>query len=262
MNLTFTRERKNYCIYSLTTSQKIGNGRVPMNRMNYSLSKGLTPHQISTMHQKTLEIVQEVGIEVPHKEILKFLSQYNGIKIEKPRVKFADWLVDKYATNHSYPTEEFSQGYTIVSGAYEQNVLDMDTGEIRVATLRDLVELTKLADSYGTVGSAPVRPVDLPTPLQEIAMYKVSWQNSSKRAKGIFDANPKSSVDIAKYICEMAQVAGKSFSVGIWINSPFQTFSNELETLYHFLDKGVPLWVATMPIAGATAPIFMVGAYI
>ncbi|GAI18743.1 unnamed protein product [marine sediment metagenome] len=109
---------------------------------------------------------------------------------------------------------EFSNGYKIVSGAYEQNVIDLDTGKIRQATLKDLVELTKLADSYGMVGSAPVRPMDLPDPLQEIAMYKVSWENSSQKAQGIFDANPKSSLEVADYVYEMSKVVNKSFSIG------------------------------------------------
>lgn len=233
-----------------------------MSKVNYNIREGLTEEQIKQMYERALEIIEEIGLEVSHKGILQTLSQKEGVKIEKSMVKFESWLVDKYVMSQSYPMNEFSNGYKIVSGAYEQNVIDLDTGKIRQATLKDLVELTKLADSYGMVGSAPVRPMDLPNPLQEIAMYKVSWENSSKKAQGIFDANPKPSLEVTEYIYEMSKVVNKSFSIGIWINSPFRTFPEELNILYNFLDRKVPLWVATMPIAGVTAPIHMIGAYV
>jgi len=233
-----------------------------MSKVNYNIREGLTQGQIKQMYERALVIIEEIGLEVSHKGILQILSQREGVKIEKSRVKFKGWLVDKFVMSQSYPMDEFSDGPKIISGAYEQNVIDLDTGKIRQATLKDLVELTKLANSYGMVGSAPVRPMDLPAPLQEIAMYKVSWESSARKAQGIFDANPKSSLEVANYVYEMSRVASKSFSIGIWINSPFRTFPEELDILYHFLDRKVPLWVATMPIAGVSAPIHMVGAYV
>jgi len=233
-----------------------------MGKILYRLGEGLTQDQIKKMHQKALELIEKVGLKVPHGEIVRRLSEEKGVKVEKDRVKFDGWLVEKCLKELFYPDEKIFPQPILVSGAYEQNVIDLDTGRIRQATLKDLVELTKLADSYGMVGSAPVRPMDLPPPLQEIAMYKVSWENSPRRAEGIFDANPKSSLEVANYVYKMSQVANKSFSIGIWINSPFRTFPEELDILYHFLDRKVPLWVATMPIAGVSAPIHMVGAYV
>ncbi len=232
------------------------------NKVNYRLTEGLTQDQIKHMHQKALEIIEEIGLEVRHKQVLKRLTQYRGVKVDKNRVRFESWLVDKYVMNQSYSWEKFSHNYVIVSGAYEQNVLDLNTRKIRPATLTDLVDFTKLADSYGMVGAASVRPMDIPIPLQEIAMHKVCWENSAHKAEGILDATPKSSLEIAQYVYEMAQVANKSFTLGIWINSPFQIASEELDIVYYFLDKKVPLWVATMPIAGATAPISILGAYV
>jgi trimethylamine--corrinoid protein Co-methyltransferase len=60
----------------------------------------------------------------------------------------------------------------------------------------------------------------------------------------------------------MAQAAGKFFSLGLWIVSPFTATTEELEIIEAFQGRGLPLWVATMPVAGTTAPIFMPGAYV
>ena len=233
-----------------------------MRKIVYNLHKGLTEDQIEKMHQEALKLIEKVGLKIPHDGIVKRLSGESNVKIEKGRVKFDGALVEKCLKELSYPDDKIPPRPILVSGAYEQNVLDMDTGEIRQATSKDLVDLTKLADSYGMLGSAPVRPMDLPPPLAEIAMYKISWENSSKRCNSILEANPKSSVKVANYIYEMSQIAGKFFSIGVWITSPFKISPDDLKVLDHFLDKNVPLWAATMPIAGATAPIHMIGAYV
>ncbi|MCK4522882.1 trimethylamine methyltransferase family protein, partial [Candidatus Aerophobetes bacterium] len=98
-----------------------------MSKVNYNIKEGLSEKQIRQMYERALEIIEEIGLEVSHKGILQTLSQKKGVKIEKSRVKFESWLVDKYVMSQSYPMNEFSNGYKIVSGAYEQNVIDLDT---------------------------------------------------------------------------------------------------------------------------------------
>ncbi|UCG93602.1 MAG: trimethylamine methyltransferase family protein [Candidatus Aerophobus sp.] len=233
-----------------------------MKKILYSLGEGLTQGQIEIMHQEALKLIETVGLKVPHEGIVKRLSGEKGVRVEKDRMKFDGSLVEKCLKELSYPDEKISPRPILISGAYEQNILDMDTAEIRQATSKDLVALTKLADSYEMLGSAPVKPMNLPPRLAEIAMYKVSWENSSRRCNSILEANPKSSIEVASYVYEMSRVANKFFSIGTWITSPFSISPDDLKVLYHFMDKDVPLWVATMPIAGATAPIHMIGAYV
>lgn len=233
-----------------------------MKKILYGLGEGLTQGQIEIMHQEALKLIETVGLKVPHEGILKRLSGEKGVRVEKNRMKFDGSLVEKCLKELSYPDEKIPPRPVLVSGAYEQNILDMDTAKIRQATSEDLVALTKLADSYEMFGSAPVRPMNLPSRLAEIAMYKISWENSSRRCNSILEANPKSSIEVANYVYEMSRVADKFFSVGIWITSPFSISPDDLRILYHFIDKDVPLWIGTMPIAGATAPIHMIGAYV
>ncbi|RLG23206.1 hypothetical protein DRN85_09770, partial [Methanosarcinales archaeon] len=233
-----------------------------MRKISYDLQGGLTEDEIKRMHQETLKLIERIGLKIPHQGIIKRLSGEKGVKVEKDRIKFDGWLVEKCLSTLSYPQEKIPPRPILISGAYEQNVLDMDSGKIRPATSWDLVELTKLADSYGMYGSAPVRPMDLPPFLAEIAMYKISWENSPIRCNSILEANPKSSIKVADYVYEMSKAADKFFSIGIWITSPFTISPNDLKVLYHFIDRDVPLWVATMPIAGATAPIHVIGAYV
>jgi trimethylamine--corrinoid protein Co-methyltransferase len=234
-----------------------------MNEITYNITGGLTAEMIQQMHDSALTLIERVGLSVPHAGIRKLLAEHNGVTIVGEVVRFKPFLVEKAIRQMYYPDACRDLQWGMISGAYEMNVLDMDTGEIRPSTLKDLVELTKLSDSYGMYGSAPVRPLDVPTEtLQEVAMYKVSYENSQHKSADEFDANPKSNVRVAEYVYDMAQAANRYYSLGMWVISPFRLMEPELEIVYRFLERKVPMWTATMPIAGATAPISIVGAYV
>lgn len=229
----------------------------------YYLTGGLTDEDMDSMHNAMLDIIENVGLRVPHEGILKLLGGREGVKIEDNIVKFKPYLVEKAISDMKYPDYAVNADYLINGGAYELNVLDINNGKIRPALTSDLVEMVKLVDSYGMYASSPVRPSDIKsTELQEITMYKLCWENSPHVSNSIFEANEKSSIRSAEYIYEMSKVAGKRFSLGYWIKSPFKVDFEELDIIYKFLDKKAPLWVATMPIAGATAPLYFTGAYV
>lgn len=232
-------------------------------KRKYCISGGLTDEDMDKMHHAMLDLIENIGLEVPHDGILKLLNGIKGVEIEKSMVKFKPHLVEKAISEMKYPDYVIDADFLINGGAYELNVLDTDTGKIRPSVTNDLSDMVKVADSYGIYGSSPVRPTDIKsTELQEITMYKICWENSPNIANSVFDATEKSSIRSAEYIYEMAKVADKRFSLGFWIKSPFRIDFRELDIIYKFLDKEVPLWVATMPIAGATAPIYFPGAYV
>ncbi|MBI3946205.1 MAG: trimethylamine methyltransferase family protein [Armatimonadetes bacterium] len=231
--------------------------------ITYGICGGLTSEMIRRIHESAMGVIERVGLRVPHHGIRSLLAEHAGVRISGEIVRFEPFLVEKAIRGMSYPGWTREREWAIISGAYELNVLDSETGEIREPTTADLRDLTKLCDAYGMLGSVPVRPLDLPTvALQEVANYKVTWENSPLRSADVFDANPKSTVRVAEFVYELARAAERFFSLGLWVASPFQTVADELEVIYRFLDRRVPMWAATMPIAGATAPISMVGAYV
>ena len=228
----------------------------------YYLRGGLTDEDIGKMHVAMLDIIENVGLKVPHGGILKLLAGKDGVEIKDDIVKFKPHIVEKAIFDMKYPEYAVNANYIINGGAYEMNVTDLDSGKIRPSLTSDLADMVKLVDSYKMYASSPVRPTDIKsTELQEITMAKICWENSPRVSNSIFEANEKSSLSAAEYIYEMAEVANKRYSLAFWIKSPFKVDFNELDIIYKFLDKKVPLWCATMPIAGATAPIYFPGAY-
>jgi trimethylamine--corrinoid protein Co-methyltransferase len=228
---------------------------------NYHLEGGLSDEQIEVMKEKALDLVERVGIHVPHEGILKRLSDYDGVTIENQDVKFKSELVLKALKEAKYPMPDYAENNWIVSaGAHQTKLFDLDTGTIRDTTLNDLVDMIKLGDSLDTVGSAPVVPLDMPFHVQEILMHKIAWEHSRYRANDMFEHDPKPTVESANYIYEMSKVADKWFALGLYMISPRMFDRKELDVIYNFLDKGVPMWAGTLPIAGINSPITMKGA--
>jgi trimethylamine--corrinoid protein Co-methyltransferase len=222
----------------------------------YSLTGGLTPEQIGLMKRRAIELVERVGLAVPHDGILGLLRQHDGVKVEGQMVKFRPELVEKALREARYPLPEYyGKEWVISAGAHQPKMHDLDTGALRHTTLKDLRELIKIGDALNTVGSAPCVPLDVPIHLQEIQMHKVAWENSRRRANDMFEHDPKPNARIAEYIYEMAQVSGRWFSLGLYMVSPRSFDPPELEIIYRFRDLGVPMWAGTMPISGVNAPI-------
>ena len=234
-----------------------------MSTVDYSVSGGLADAQLKRMHEEAIDLAERVGLKVEHVGVLGVLRQYSGVTVEKDRVKFRPDLVEKSIKTLEYPDNVNLPPYAINCGAYALNILDSDSGEIRKPTMDDLVAMTKLADSMDMVGTTPVMPCDLGSDeLSEIAVFKTAYEHSRFINTGISDQSPKSTRRVADYALEMAQAAGKEASINLWITSPFRAPSDELEIIYHFRDKRVPMLVNTMPVMGTTAPIFLVSAYV
>ena len=214
------------------------------------------------IHNAALQLVDQVGLSVPHAGILKLLTGLPGVSITGQTVRFAPELVERAMEKMNYPAEVRQREWGIISGAYALNYLDMDTRQLRAPTSADLRDMTKLCDSLGLLGSAPIKPRDIASEeLQELALYKISYENSRQRSSDILDSNPKSTAAVAEYAYQMAQAAGCYFSLGLMVISPFRLMESELELIYHFLDRKVPMVVTALPSAGATGPLSLVGAH-
>jgi trimethylamine---corrinoid protein Co-methyltransferase len=232
-------------------------------KITHKISGGLSDTQVETVHGAALEIVEKIGITVPHKGILSLISGQDGVNIHGNNVRFRSDIVESAFEKMDYPASTREQEWGIISGAYAMNILDGGMNETRSATLEDLRAATKLCDSLGFLGSAPICPMDIfPEPLREIAMYKISYENSRSKSSDIFDANPKSTIEVAEIIFNMAQVANRYFSVGVMVISPFRLMESELEIVYRFLDRKVPMMVTALPSAGATGPYPIIGAHV
>jgi trimethylamine--corrinoid protein Co-methyltransferase len=231
---------------------------VDMNIQDFTLHGGLSKEQIELMHEKALSLIEEVGIQIPHQGILDILADYNGVSVEKDTVKFKPDQVIKALKEARYDLPNYgSDAWVIDAGAHQTAYYDLDTKILREPTTKDLIDMTKLGDALNTVGSAPVVPLDVPVHLQIISMHKISYEYSRYRCNDIYEHMDKPTQECADYVYDMAKAAGKRFTFGIWMISPRSFDKNGLKVAHHLLDRGVPMWISTMPVAGVSAPITM-----
>ncbi len=222
----------------------------------------MSEERLEEIHQAALRLAEEVGLLVAHDVLLGRLAGRDGVRIAGQRVHFRTDVIEQALEAMRFPPTPYPDRYNVISGAYIITTQDLQTGQVRETTQHDLVDLTILGEQLGMVGSPVVRPLDVPQPLQEIAMYKTTWEYSAARPEPLFDTTPMSSVAAAETIYEMAQAIGKPFSVGMYLISPFRCPPEGLNVIAAFLDRDVPLWVGTMPVAGLTAPIYLLGAHV
>ena len=232
---------------------------------DYRLVGGLSKEQMDLMHEKSLWLVENEGIHIPHEGILKLLSNYDGVKIEGKTVKFKPELVLDALKKVKFPLPDYAKGpdnWVISAGAHQTKIFDLETRVLREAKLSDLVDMIKLGDALDTVGSAPLVPLDVPPYLAEIYMHKTAYEYSRFRANDMFEHDPRPTIEAANYIYEMSKAANKWFAIGLYMVSPRSFDRKELDIVYKFLDMGIPMWAGTLPIAGVNAPITMIGAMI
>ena len=228
---------------------------------DFKLKGGLNKEQIELMNEKALYLVENVGVHIFHEGIVKLLSNYDGVKIEGNFVKFKSDLVQKALKEAKYDVPDYAKDNWIIdAGAHQTSYYDLDTFKLRPPTLKDLIDSTKIGDALDTVGSAAVIPLDVPLHLQWILMHKISYEYSRYRCNDIYEHMDKPTTECANYIYEMAQAAGKRFSFGVWMISPRSFDKNGLDVAYNLLDKGIPMWISTLPVAGVSAPITMLSA--
>lgn len=237
-----------------------------MEKVNYFLNGGLSDDQIKYIFENAVKIVDEIGVDVSHESTLKLLAGLKGVRIKGKRVRFDPFLAESFFKPSQLDLERFLysreeprefNGFNMRSTGPKLNTLNMRTGEIRPPTAKDLIKFTKLEDSYGLSGPAPVVPQDIPLPLQEIALHKFCWENSENIGGGVI-----STIPAAEYIYEMSQVMNKPFYTELWMVSPLQVDSQSLDIIFHFLDRKVDMTVGTFAIAGATTPLSFPGAWV
>ncbi|MDK1030415.1 MAG: trimethylamine methyltransferase family protein [Planctomycetia bacterium] len=228
-----------------------------MGRIRYQLKSGVGQENVERLHREAVKLVEEVGIDVPHKKTLELLAEHEGVKIKGTRVHFDSPLVDRCTIRRPYVPPEDDE-LSVSAGVYCLNILDMDSKSVRPSTAADLVQMVKLADALGMAGETPLDPQDIPQGLREVAMCKICWENS-RSIQGGYIFSPEA----AEYIYEMAQVLDKPFGLGgTVIISPMKLDPSRMDLFLRFRNRGVNVGFSSMPLLGVTAPIFYADAYV
>jgi trimethylamine--corrinoid protein Co-methyltransferase len=142
--------------------------------------------------------------------------------------------------------------------------LDFRTGDLRPSTLQDLCEGTRLMDAtpeldllwtFATANDVPIEE-------RELTEYYACLSNSSKP---LVLVDPPREVEAVKRIMDVLGGGLDGYRrrprLGLLcaIRAPLEVNPHLLEVACDFASLGAPIWVYSMPMAGATAPITVAG---
>jgi len=251
-------------------------------RMNLSGITGgsyqpLSEESRDRIHETVMRIFEEIGIEVNSNKAIELfrhtdakVDQLNG-RVLIPRDTVMD-LVSKapsevilYGRDKKHDVILGGSRVYAGTGGTALNVIDRKNGHKRVATLIDLKELAKLADSLDNIHifMLPIYPSDVPVEKVDINRFFAGLDNSRKHIIG--GVYTQEGID---QVIKMAQIiAGSSrklrerpiISMITCSISPFKIDAIYGDMLVNIAKAGIPVVCPAEPLCGATAPVTLAG---
>jgi len=237
----------------------------------------LTEEEIAFIHESTLKVLEQTGVKIGSDKVCNLLVQH-GAKAEGNIVKFPRPMVEEALANVKtdvllaardpgcnllLPARDLP--YNTTSG-YSPFVIDMETGEKRNSTGRDLKEFAVLCDYLDTV--AFFWPIVMPTEeesseLEELCSLDISLRNIRKHIQCSC-----SSEKAAQWQIRLASVVAGGeenlrkrplFSCVASPSTPLTFDGGVADAIVALAKAGIPLAPMNAPLMGTTAPVTLAG---
>jgi trimethylamine--corrinoid protein Co-methyltransferase len=235
--------------------------------MRYSVLSGAEEKRI---HEAALCILEEVGLDVKLPSLVAKLREHGfpapaADRVLIPRAKVEEALKGAPRRVHLGARDADKQAvldgtrcYTATAGCGSKT-LDMDTDEVRPASLDDVATSARLADSieqydvYWTMISAQ----DVEPETRVARGFLAALQNTVKPIQ-VIDASKgaeaETLVRMARQLESAGAMHGPPVSMLNSVITPLRFDSDGTEAAMVFAREGLPVVCCSMPIGGVTAP--------
>ncbi len=236
----------------------------------------LTESQIQEVHRASLEILETIGVRVPHQEGVQLLREAGCRVKEGSVVLIPNWLVEECIrsapsriTIYNRKGEQAMrlEGRNIHFGTGTDLIrtVDLETGETRPSRLQDVANAARVSDYCPEVDfiASFALPSDVPTNLMYLQCAKMMMENSVKPV--FFTAAGR---EDAEYIIEMAAVvAGGEEALRekpflIQYSEPTAPLSHSygaVNKLFLCAEKGIPICYTPGDLLGGSTPVTLAG---
>jgi trimethylamine--corrinoid protein Co-methyltransferase len=235
----------------------------------------LTRTQIEKVHQTTLQILEQIGMDIGYPPALEVLKK-GGAKVDGQRVFFPSGLVEtqlkkaprRFMLHARNPQNNVivGGGNTIFAPGYGAPfVTDLENGR-RKATMKDFegfVKLTGASANLDVLSGTVVEPTDVPYETRHAQMMYAAIKNSDKCFMG-----STMGAEAARDCIEMAallfggrdQIESAPAIVSvIGPLTPLKYDARMLGAMMEYAAAGQAVLVASLAIAGATGPVTLAG---
>lgn len=239
----------------------------------------LSPEDLEQIHEASLIILEEVGIQVPYQTARDLYRQKGAIVDEDEQVvkipsSLVEWALQQapsefvlYGNDPKFQLRiGGNQEVPVFAGlGTPLNMVDLDSGETRKATRQDMLEHIILINACQQIHNSQmdVWPDDIPmTTIHSEAIW--AWAHNSRKAFGMGCYGYLPTWDMMRMMA--LAVGGKEelqkhprFLAICSVVSPLQMDQAQVEGMFICADYGQPLAISPEGIAGATAPVTLAG---
>jgi trimethylamine--corrinoid protein Co-methyltransferase len=232
----------------------------------------LTEEQIAAIHRATLDVLAETGLRIEHERALK-LYERNGCKVDYDdmRVRFPPGLVEEclrkcpssFHIDARDPKSDVNIGgnavYFVTFPGMES--VDLDTWERRAPTRKENYDAVTVIDSLDNLHYlTPYTPwfgfAGVPPAMAIPESFASKIRGTTKI--GFTGYTLGSEV----YVIRMAQAVGAEVTGYMGAAPPLTFYTDAMESLFRFVEAGLPIITMSGAVYGGNAPATITGAVV
>lgn len=240
----------------------------------------LSPQSIDTIHQASLTILDKTGLtyESGLEETIDMLANA-GVTVdqEMKRIRFPrDLILEQvakapsrvilYARDGKNDLDLTEDKVHLGTGGAAVKILDLDTGEPRPSTLKDLYEIGRLVDKLDHIHFflRPCIPTDITEDDYDTNMFYAGLKATSKHVmSGVNDeAGLNRVIGLAALVAGgIDQLREKPFIsiITSFAISPLKLCTQSTKIMQECNRQGIPVALSAAPMSGSTSPMTMAG---
>lgn len=240
----------------------------------------LSPEGVDTIHDASLTILEKTGFtyETGLDETVEMLADA-GAKVERhgKRIRFPRELILEQAAKAPSRVILYSRDgkndldltedkVHLGTGGAAVKILDLDSGEPRSSTLKDLYDIGRLVDSLDHIHFflRPCIPTDIPQADYDVNMFYACLRATGKHVmSGVNDlAGLYRIIDMAALLADgKAPLKEKPFISVItsFAISPLKLCTQSTLIMQECNRQGLPVALSAAPMSGSTSPMTMAG---
>jgi trimethylamine--corrinoid protein Co-methyltransferase len=223
--------------------------------------------------QEAIEILEQTGVLIHNLSALSLLEDA-GAAVDKSKnlVRIPRDLIHRSLKScpsdfslynqQGQPVIDYGKGKSsFAPGSSALTVLDRDTQKIRLGNTKDLIEITKVVEGLDQIEaqSTAIISSDVPQEISDLYRLYVVLRYSSKPI--ITGAFYRSTLKIMIEMLELVSGGEEALYTkpraifDVCPTSPLQWGEIACQNLIDCAQKGIPIQIVPMPLAGATAPV-------
>jgi len=237
--------------------------------------KVLNDKELKEIDRASRELLWDVGVIVSNEEALELYKKAGAqVDFNQKLVRIPPHIIDETLMKCSPSIKLYGRDGVsplIIGGmhtyfgttGFATNILDYETGKYRPSLYQDLIKSIRLADVLDLPDYILVNigATDIPAKVIDLYEFKAALTNTKKHIQ----AQAQGKENLWKIISMAKEVAGNPetlkdrpfFSILVTLTSPLYLRSDSAELLIEGAREGLPLFIESGPMSGATSPATM-----